>query len=76
MIEITVNNRKREVAEETTLQQLVAEYLAELRLGPEMVSVALNGTIIPREELAQRRLAEGDVVEYLMFMGGGANLSC
>lgn len=50
----------------------LAGLLAELQMSPEMVSVALNGTIIPREELGGHTLAQADVVELLMFMGGGS----
>jgi thiamine biosynthesis protein ThiS len=71
MIEVTVNNQRREAPEGTTLAELVARYLAEVNLGPEMVTVALNGTIVPRDDLADHRLKSGDVVEYLLFMGGG-----
>lgn len=71
MIEIAVNSKPREVEEGTTLAALVAKYLEEVRLGPEMVTVALNGTVIPRDELAAHRLVPGDQVEYLLFMGGG-----
>jgi sulfate transport system substrate-binding protein len=71
-MEITLNNQKQEIPEGTLLSSLVAARLAELRMGPEMITVALNGTIIPREELPQHLLAPGDVVEYLFFMGGGS----
>lgn len=71
MIEITVNGQKREVEPGTGLAELVGGFLAELNLPPEMVTVALNGTIVPRAELPGRVVEGGDVVEYLMFMGGG-----
>lgn len=72
MIEIAVNGKPHEVEEGMTLAALVARYLEEVRLGPEMVTVALNGTVIPRDELAVHLLATGDQIEYLLFMGGGA----
>lgn len=72
MIEITVNHEKRQVQENTTLADLVGGYLAEHHVPPEMVNLALNGAIILRPEWPDHRLAKGDAVEYLWFMGGGA----
>ncbi|MGE5623745.1 MAG: sulfur carrier protein ThiS [Methanocella sp.] len=67
-----MNGQKREVDSGISLAELVGGFLAELNLPPEMVTVALNGAIVPRQELPDRTVQGGDVVEYLMFMGGGA----
>ena len=40
--------------------------------SPDMVSVQLNGRILRREEFEDTRISEGDVVNFLYFMGGGA----
>jgi len=39
--------------------------------SPEMVSVQLNGAIVDREAYRQTRVAPGDEIEFLYFMGGG-----
>ena len=39
---------------------------------PEMVSVQLNGEILPRESFPTTTVGESDEVEFLYFMGGGA----
>ena len=39
---------------------------------PEMVSVQLNGDILERSTFESTFVAEGDDVEFLYFMGGGA----
>ena len=39
---------------------------------PEAVSVELNGTILKHAEHATREVRDGDHVEFLYFMGGGA----
>ena len=39
---------------------------------PEMVSVELNGEIIPRGNFESTLIKEGDQVEFLYFMGGGS----
>ena len=38
---------------------------------PDMVSVELNGTMLDRENFDTALVKEGDVVEFLYFMGGG-----
>ncbi len=38
---------------------------------PEMVSVELNGQILKRSDFDSTDLKDGDVVEFLYFMGGG-----
>ncbi len=42
---------------------------------PEMVSVELNDEIVPREQFADRQVSDGDSVEFMYFMGGGARES-
>ena len=40
--------------------------------NPDMVSVQLNGKILGREAFGNTKIADGDQVEFLYFMGGGA----
>ncbi len=50
----------------------VSELLIEQNVKmPDMVSVELNGNIIPRANFDSMNLKEGDKVEFLYFMGGG-----
>lgn len=46
--------------------------VAELGLKGDRVAVELNGEIVPRAGWAEVRLAEGDRVEMVHFVGGGA----
>ena len=39
---------------------------------PEMVSVQLNGDILERSDFESTLVGDGDEVEFLYFMGGGA----
>jgi sulfur carrier protein len=39
---------------------------------PEMVSVQLNGDILPRESFGSTAVRDRDEVEFLYFMGGGS----
>lgn len=49
----------------------VAELVSTLGLGPRRVAVELNRAIVPRADYAATRLADGDTVEIIHFVGGG-----
>jgi sulfur carrier protein len=66
-MKLTVNGQEREVAEGTT----VAELLAELKLDPRMLAVERNLNLVPRGQHAETRLAAGDRVEVVTLVGGG-----
>lgn len=66
---IQVNGEGRELTDTVSVVDLLASEDVE---SPDMVSVQVNGTILDREEFPRTRLAEGDEVEFLYFMGGGA----
>lgn len=67
MITITVNGEARSIAPATTVRGLVE--LLGLDDGP--VAVERNGEIVPRAEHPTARLADGDVIEIVHFVGGG-----
>lgn len=51
----------------------VADLITQERIDyPDYVSVSVNEEFVPREAFATHQLQEGDVVEFLYFMGGGA----
>ena len=67
-MQIVVNGEKAQLGDEIT----VAELLVERKVTtPEYVSVELNGAILDRNDFAATTVSEGDVVEFLYFMGGG-----
>lgn len=68
MIRIRLNGQDHEVAQDSTL----IEILAGLGLEPLKVAVERNLTIVPRAELGATRVAEGDEIEVVRFVGGGA----
>ncbi len=39
---------------------------------PDMVTVELNGDILDREQFESTTVKDGDELEFLYFMGGGA----
>jgi sulfur carrier protein len=64
---ITVNGQSREVAAEAT----IAGLLDELKLAGKPVAVEVNLELVPRQQHAQHRLAEGDRLEIVTLVGGG-----
>ena len=69
MANITVNGETATIDEGTTVSKLLVVHKVKM---PEMVSVELNGTILERPAFPETVLKEGDKVEFLYFMGGGA----
>jgi sulfur carrier protein len=65
-----LNGQTREfehLAPGANLQDLIVE----LGLKGDRVAIELNGNIVPRTEWAEARLAEGDRLEIVHFVGGG-----
>ena len=65
---ITVAGVKKEVAEDLTVEQLIAEEKVET---PEYVTVTINDEFVESGTFEKTILKEGDNVEFLYFMGGG-----
>jgi thiamine biosynthesis protein ThiS len=66
-MDIVVNGEPRRVPAPATLLDL----LARLGLDPRTVVVELNREIVRRPRLGEVRLAAGDAVELVHFVGGG-----
>ena len=67
---VTING-KSDAVSESTLTVLELLKLKDVEM-PDMVSVQLNGDILDRAAFDSTYVAEGDEVEFLYFMGGGA----
>lgn len=65
---IQVNGAPRELSEGLTVSRL----LETLQVVPERVVVEVNLTILKRAQHAETSLREGDQVEIVQFVGGGA----
>jgi thiamine biosynthesis protein ThiS len=50
----------------------VRELLGEMDIAPERVAVEVNLKVIKRAEYAEYNLEEGDSIEVVYFVGGGA----
>ena len=67
-MEVMVNGEQRELPEAMTVSQL----LERLQISPERVVVEVNVAILKRVQHATTLLQEGDQVEIIHFVGGGA----
>jgi thiamine biosynthesis protein ThiS len=66
-MQVTVNGAPRDVPEGLSVRGLI-EHLG-LADGP--VAVEINREIVPRAEHAARKVASGDTIEIVHFVGGG-----
>ncbi len=67
---LTINGKPEEVTgEELTVVELLKAKDVEM---PDMVSVQLNGQILERSAFDSTTVKDQDTVEFLYFMGGGA----
>ncbi|MCZ7606448.1 MAG: sulfur carrier protein ThiS [Planctomycetota bacterium] len=66
-MKITVNGTEREVAEGTTIAQLIEQ----LKLRTDRIATERNLDVVPKARYAETRLADGDKLEIVTFVGGG-----
>ena len=66
---IEINGEPRNVADESYLSDLVRE----LSLPQERVAIELNKEVVRRADWATTLMTEGDRVEIVHFVGGGAS---
>lgn len=64
---IQVNGEKRETATGTTVSGL----LSQLGLNAGRVAIEYNLRILPRAKWEETRVADGDRLEIVQFVGGG-----
>ncbi|HEV8399822.1 MAG TPA: sulfur carrier protein ThiS [Gemmatimonadales bacterium] len=66
-IDVVINGERRAIAPGVTLLEL----LGELALDPRAVVVEHNRQIVRRPALGDVRVAPGDAIELVHFVGGG-----
>ena len=69
MAKITVNGEAQEVQLPLNLTELIKKNNV---LQPDMVSVQVNDDFVDRNEWDALQIKEGDSIDFLYFMGGGA----
>ncbi len=67
VLHLTLNGEARSFDGPLTVREL----LAGLELDPRKVAVECNREIVPRSRYAELRLAAGDALEIVHFIGGG-----
>lgn len=66
-LSVTVNGSKLEIPQNSTILDL----LRTLETDAALVAVEQNLVIVPKAEFATRKIAEGDSIEVVHFVGGG-----
>lgn len=66
---LTVAGKKKEVKDGITVAELIEEEQIE---NPLYVTVTVNEEFLQRDDFETTKLKDGDVVEFLYFMGGGS----
>ncbi len=69
MAKLIVNGEDQEVTLPLTVSDLIKQNKV---FQPEMVSVQVNEEFVEREDFDTLNLNDGDSVDFLYFMGGGA----
>jgi thiamine biosynthesis protein ThiS len=64
---LTINGENRDFAAISTLSDLITQ----LAMKPDRVAVELNRELVPRDQWPATRLADGDKLEIVHFVGGG-----
>lgn len=68
-MKITANGKDTLLEKEVSVSELLTLLKVET---PEYVTVLINEDIINREDFDTHFVKEGDIIEFLYFMGGGA----
>jgi thiamine biosynthesis protein ThiS len=67
MVQIQINGETRDVADQSTLEDLVRE----LSLQPQRIAIELNHNVVRRNEWSETVLNSDDRIEIVHFVGGG-----
>jgi len=67
LITLRINGRSVELPQPMSL----LDYLEQKGVNAKLVAVEINERILPRQELTEATLGDGDVVEIVRMVGGG-----
>ena len=65
---VQINGEPHELHEDMNLSELIAQ----LELAPERLAVERNREVVRRAHWAETKLADGDQIEIVHFVGGGS----
>ncbi|MCA9473711.1 MAG: sulfur carrier protein ThiS [Nitrospirales bacterium] len=66
-MQISINGKQETVEAATVLDVLNVK-----EIDPQLVAVELNTEVVEREQLPTTTIKDGDKLEFLFYMGGGA----
>jgi len=66
---INIAGEKKEYPEGTTIKDLIEKENVD---NPDYVTVTVNDEFVDRETFPTATVKDGDEIEFLYFMGGGA----
>lgn len=66
-LRVQLNGEIKEVGDGATLD----EFVSQLSLTPARIAIELNQKVVRRDRWPETRLAEGDRIEIVHFVGGG-----
>ena len=69
-MKLTVSGNTKEVPDGITVEQLIVQEQVET---PQYVSVSVYDEFVRQQDFPQFKLKDGDMVEFLYFMGGGGH---
>ena len=67
-IKIILNGKENEIKSGMTVSDLLTKW----RMRPELVTVEINENILQKLDYETTEIKEGDKVEFIFYMGGGA----
>lgn len=72
---LTVNGKPRDVAasEPSSSALPLPELLRSFDVNPKLVAIAINGDVIPKDVYGETSVRDGDTVEIVRMVGGGAS---
>jgi len=73
-MKLQINGEER-IFDDSPTPLTLASLVDILGMKPDRVAVELNRDIVPRDRWSDTKLAEGDRLEVVHFVGGGSSLS-
>lgn len=68
----TVNGKPRETETAGASEIALLAFLVTHDVNPKLVAIAINGDVIPKSTFADAVVREGDAIEIVRMVGGGA----
>ena len=67
MAKIQLNGKKISILTNISVRDLIKKY----KLKEKKIAIEVNGTILPKQSYAKKKLKNNDKIEVVQFIGGG-----